>query len=221
MTVPIAADDRNHGKADGKTDGKRPTPDRVLRAAVEALATHGYAGTTARSIAAIGGFAPGVIYYYYADLDEMLAATAQYTSDEREKLYRPALHGVTSAMTLIERLRLLYADDLASGHIEAVQELVAAARPGTKLAAQMARQTKRWEAIAEQTLRTLLRGTPFARLVKVPVAARACVAYYLGMQTLTHLDGDAERPREAFDQAARLAAVFDKLPKLRRGRTAP
>jgi AcrR family transcriptional regulator len=198
------------------TQTRGEAPDRVLKAAVQALATHGYAGTTARSIAAIGGFAPGVIYYYFNDLDDVLVATAQYTSDEREKLYHPALLGVTSAVTLVRRLRKLYADDLESGHIEAVQELVAAARPGTKLAAQMARQTKRWEAFAEQVLRTMLRGTPFARLVKVPVAARACVSYYLGMQTLTHLDGDHERARAAFDQAARLAAVFDKLPRLGR-----
>jgi AcrR family transcriptional regulator len=196
------------------TQTRGEAPERVLRAAVQALATHGYAGTTARSIAAIGGFAPGVIYYYFADLDDVLVAAAQFTSDEREKLYRPALLGITSAVTLIQRLRALYADDLASGHIEAVQELVAAARPGTKLAAQMATQTKRWAEFAEQVLRTLLRGTPFAKLVRVPVVARACVAYYIGMQTLTHLDGDASRPRAAFDQAAKLAAVFDKLPRL-------
>jgi AcrR family transcriptional regulator len=205
-----------HNRAE-QTKGQ--APERVLKAAVQALATHGYAGTTARSIAAIGGFAPGVIYYYFADLDDVLVATAQYTSDAREKLYEPALRGVTSAVILVQRLRKLYSDDLESGHIEAVQELVAAARPGTKLATQMGRQTERWEALAEQVLRTLLRGTPFARLVKVRVAARACVSYYVGMQTLTHLDGDAERPMAAFDQAARLATVFDKLPRLPRART--
>ena len=194
------------------------TRDRVLRAAVQALATHGYAGTTARSIAAIGGFAPGVLYYHFADLDDVLVATAEFTSTQREERYRPALLGVTSAVTLIERLRVLYAEDAETGHIEAVQELVAAARPGTRLAAQMAAQTRRWEDLAEQVLRTLLRGSPLSRLVKVPVAARAAVSYYVGLQTLTHLDGDNERPRAAFDQAARLAAAFDKLPRLGRSR---
>jgi hypothetical protein len=54
-----------------------------------------------------------------------------------------------------------------------------------------------------------------AQLVEVPVAARAAVAYYLGMQTLTHLDQDASRSDAAFAQAERLAAVFDKLPRFR------
>ncbi len=191
-------------------------PDRVLRAAVQALATHGYAGTTARSIAAIGGFAPGVIYYYFTDLDAVHAATLEHTSREREARYRASLSGVTSAVTLVARMRSLYQEDTDSGHIEAIQELISAARPGTPLAAQVAAQTQRWEALAEEVLRALLRGSPLARLVQPPVAARAAVSYYLGLQTLTYLDGDSQRPRAAFAQAARLAAAYDKLPRLRR-----
>jgi AcrR family transcriptional regulator len=192
--------------------------ERILRAAVLALATHGYAGTTARSIAALGGFAPGVIYYHFTDLDEVFLATAAYTSGEREARYRETVVGVTNAVELVSRLRELYADDVACGHVEAVQELVAAARPGSRLAEAVADQTRRWQALAEQVLRGLLRGKPLARLVNVPVVARAAVAYYLGMQTLTHLDGDTSRPQAAFAQAAKLAAAFDKLPRVSRRR---
>lgn len=195
---------------------KGEAPDRVLRAAVQALATHGYSGTTARSIAAIGGFAPGVIYYYFADLDAVHAAALEHTSREREARYRASVSGVTSAVTLVQRLRSLYQEDTDSGHIEAIQELISAARPGTPLAAEVAAQTQRWEALAEEVLRALLRGSPLARLVQPPVAARAAVSYYLGLQTLTYLDGDSQRPRAAFAQAARLAAAYDKLPRLRR-----
>jgi AcrR family transcriptional regulator len=190
--------------------------ERILRAAVLALATHGYAGTTARSIAALGGFAPGVIYF--TDLDEVFLTTAAYTSGEREVRYRETVVGVTGAVELVSRLRELYAEDVASGHVEAVQELVAAARPGSQLAEALADQTRRWEALAEEVLRGLLREKPLARLVNVPVVARAAVAYYLGMQTLTHLDGDTRRPQAAFAQAAKLAAAFDKLPRVNRRR---
>jgi AcrR family transcriptional regulator len=195
--------------------------ERILRAAVLALATHGYAGTTARSIAALGGFAPGVIYYHFTDLDEVFVATAAYTSEQREARYRAGITGVTKAVELVGRMRELYAEDAGSGHIEAVQELVAAARPGSALAAAMAEQTRRWEALAEEVLRVLLRGKPLARLVNIPTAARAAVAYYLGMQTLTHIDGDSTRPQAAFAQAGRLAAAFDKLPRLRRRTATP
>jgi AcrR family transcriptional regulator len=195
------------------------TRDRILQATVRALVTHGYAGTTARSIAAIGGSAPGVLYYHFADLDDVLRAAVAYSSDVREERYRATVLGVTSAVELVSLLRRLYGEDAESGHIEAVQELVAAARPGSPLAEAIAAQTRRWESLAEQVLRTLLRGKPLARLVNVPVAARAAVAYYLGMQTLTHIDRDASRPEAAFAQAARLAAAFDRIPRLRRRRT--
>jgi AcrR family transcriptional regulator len=192
------------------------TRDRILQAAIQSLVTHGYARTTARSIAALGGFAPGVLYYHFLDLDEVFQAAVSYASDVRLARYQDTVVGVTSAASLVAFLRGLYAEDAASGHIEAVQELVAAARPGSPLAAAIAAQTRRWEALAEQVLRTLLRGKPLARLVNVPVAARAGVAYYLGMQTLTHIDRDDSRPEAAFAQAARLAVAFDRLPRLRR-----
>jgi AcrR family transcriptional regulator len=38
------------------------TREKILRATVRTLATEGFGGTTARSIARTGGFAPGVIY---------------------------------------------------------------------------------------------------------------------------------------------------------------
>jgi AcrR family transcriptional regulator len=199
-----------------KAAAREATKDRILRATLRTLATNGFAGTTARTIATTGGFAPGVIYYYFTDLDELLLATSDYTSAERAERYRAEVLGVTSATQLVERLKALYAEDTESGHIEAVQELVAAARPGSALAMAISQQVRDWEALAEQVLRGLLRGTPLARLVNVPVVARAAVAQYLGMQTLTHLDRDSDRPTAAFAQAARLARAFDKLPRLKR-----
>jgi AcrR family transcriptional regulator len=201
------------------TTARDDARERILRATVRALAEHGYAGTTARSIAAIGGFAPGVIYYHFADLDTLLMEVAAHSSNSRAERYRSELAGVSSAVDLIDRLRQLFDEDVASGHVAAVQELISAARPESALARTLAAQTRQWEQIGEEILRTLLRGTALARLFKIPVAAQAAVAYYLGMQTLTHLDGDTRRPEAAFRQAARLATAFDRLPKIRRRTT--
>jgi AcrR family transcriptional regulator len=195
---------------------KPETREKVLRAAVQSLAADGFARTTARSIAGLGGFAPGVIYYYFADLDAVHVAAMEFTSRDREERYRSVIAGVTDARTLVARLRDLYREDAESGHIEAIQELISAARPGTPLAEAVASHTRRWEALAEEVLRALLRGSPLARLVQPPVVARAVIAYFLGLQTLTYLDGDGTRPEAAFAQAARLAAAYDKLPRVPR-----
>jgi AcrR family transcriptional regulator len=190
--------------------------ERLLRATIQALATDGFARTTARSIAARGGFAPGVIYYYFADLDALYVEAHGFTSREREARYREVLAGVPDAVTLVERLRELYREDAASGHIEAIQELISAARPGSPLAAAVAEHARRWETFAEEVVRSLLRGSPLARLVKAPVVARAAVSYYIGLQTVTYLDGDSSRPDDAFAQATKLAAAYDRLPRIRR-----
>ncbi|MCM2423557.1 TetR family transcriptional regulator [Streptomyces sp. RKAG293] len=192
------------------------TRGRVLDAALSCLVAHGFGGTTARAIAQAGGFAPGVIYYHFTDLDDLLVATLAHTCEARAKRYRAELSDVDRAGRAVEMLRTLYDEDTAVGHIAAVQEIYAGARPGSRLAAQLSLETRRWEELAEELLTTLLRGKPLASVVRVPVVASAAVAFYLGMETLTHLDGDRSRPAALFDQAARIAAVFDRIPRLRR-----
>ncbi|MFI9100150.1 TetR/AcrR family transcriptional regulator [Streptomyces fildesensis] len=192
------------------------TRGRVLDAALSCLVAHGFGGTTARAIAQAGGFAPGVIYYHFTDLDDLLVATLAHTCEARAKRYRAELSDVDRAGRAVEVLRTLYDEDTAVGHIAAVQEIYAGARPGSRLAAQLSLETRRWEELAEELLTALLRGKPLASVVRVPVVASAAVAFYLGMETLTHLDGDRSRPAALFDQAARIATVFDRIPRLRR-----
>lgn len=199
----------------GAQDG-RGTRDRVLEAALSCLVRHGHGGTTARAIAQVGGFAPGVIYYHFADLDDLLVAALERTSGDRIDRYRAELSGLDRAVPVVARLRELYDEDGGTGHIAAVQELYAGARPGTRLAAQLALETRKWEDLAEELLTVLLRGKPLASVVRIRVLAGAAVAFYLGMETLTHLDGDRSRPETLFAQGARLAALFDRVPRMRR-----
>jgi AcrR family transcriptional regulator len=188
--------------------------ERILNATIQTLCLRGYPGTTARAIASTGGFAPGVIYYYFADLDDLLVETASFTSERRMTRYREVLAGTKKAAQTVTRLRTLYDEDRLCGHIAAVQELVAGCRPGSKLAERIAKVTRDWELMAEEVLRELLRGLPFARMLSVPVLARSSVAFYLGMQTLSHVDGDEGRIEQTFAQALRLARVLDRLPRL-------
>ncbi len=187
------------------------TRGRILRAAVRTLADEGYARTTARAIARTGGFAPGVIYYHFADLDDLFVATVRFTSEARLERYRAETAGVTSAVELIRRLRRLYEEDGAEGHIAAVQELVAAATAASGLAVQIRAETARWQDFAEQVIAGFVAGTPFAALTPAREVARAAVAAYLGMEMLSHLDTDRTGPEALFDAAERAAVLFDAL----------
>jgi AcrR family transcriptional regulator len=185
------------------------TRERVLRATVRTLATQGYARTTARAIARVGGFAPGVIYYHFEDLDDLFVAALRYTSDARLARYRAEIEGRTGAVDLVRRLRALYAEDGAEGHIAAVQELVAAATSASKLAEQVRVLTAAWQDFAEEILGGFLTGTPLAALVPVREVATLAVATYLGVEMLSHLDANRTGPDALFDAAERAAVLFD------------
>jgi AcrR family transcriptional regulator len=179
--------------------------DRIVRAAVRTLANEGYAATTARSVARTGGFAPGVIYYHFDDLEDLLVAAAHYTGETRLARYREELSDITSAAVLLERLERLHAEDVADGHIAAVQELTAASSSSPKLAAGIRAQIEPWQDFAEQI------AGRFAELIPIPELARAAVALFLGMEMLSHLDTDRARSDAFFASAKQAAALFDLM----------
>jgi AcrR family transcriptional regulator len=185
------------------------TRQRILRAAVRNLATQGYARSTARAIAATGGFAPGAIYYHFGDLDALFVATARFSSDARLARYRAEADGITSAVELVRRLRVLHREDIAEGHVAAVQELIAAANKSAPLAEEVRALTTLWQDFAASIIHRLIDGTPLAAVIPVQEAAAAAVAAYLGVEMLSHLDANATTPDEMFDAAERVATLFD------------
>jgi len=181
--------------------------DRILRATVDTLAQQGYAGTTARAIALRGGFAPGVIYYHYTDLDDLFRQTMRFVSDGRMDRYREQVVGVTSAVELLERLRVLHDEDVASGHISAVQELIAGgSEPVTD---QIRTEVRRWQDLAEEVIGALVVQTPFAPFIPVRQAAEAVIAFYLGLEMLQQIDVDPSRTDTFFASAQQAAVFFD------------
>jgi AcrR family transcriptional regulator len=190
--------------------------ERILRATVQTLAAQGYAHTTARAIGRTGGFAAGVIYYHFGDLDDLFAATAQFTSQARLNRYRAQIEGVTSAVELLRRLRHLHVEDRAEGHIAAVQQLFAAATAPSaattpsRLVTQIRAEAATWQAFAEDIIRDMLAGTPLAAVVPARALAAAAVAAYLGLELLP-LDHSDTTPDTLFDAAEQAAGLLDAL----------
>jgi AcrR family transcriptional regulator len=189
--------------------GRSQTRGRVLEAAITTLATQGFSRTTARSVAAVGGFAPGVIYYHFDSLDDLFVAAARYTSTERLARYRERTGGVSGAVELLDRLRELYREDQSNGHVAAVQELVAAAASSPRLAEQVREQGELWQTTAEELIRGQLGGQPFEALVPVRELAAAAVGAYLGLEMLSHLNANRVTPEALFDAARPAAMMID------------
>jgi AcrR family transcriptional regulator len=189
--------------------GRSQTRERVLQAAVVTLATQGFSRTTARAVAAVGGFAPGVIYYHFESLDDLFVAAAQYTSTERLARYHERTVGVNSAVQLIDRLKELYREDQSSGHVAAVQELVAAAASSPALAEQVRQQSEQWQAMAEELIRGQVRGQVFEALVPVRELAAAAVGAYIGLDMLSRKHASRVTPEAFLDAALPAAAMID------------
>lgn len=187
------------------------TRDRVVQAALRTLAGDGFAATSARAIARRGGFAPGVIYYHFRDLDDLLLAALDRTSERRLARYREVLAEAEGAVDLLGRLRELYAEDLAEGHVAAVQELVAGAASSPRLGPAIVERLRPWLELTEEVARRFLAGTPLEAVVPAAEVAYAVVAMTMGLQTLTHLDRDRGRADSLLAAALPAAALFDAL----------
>ena len=103
------------------------TQDRVLAAAIETLKREGYAGTSAREIAKTGGFAQGVVFYYFSGMTELLVAALDATSRDRLARYEAAVADVGSLPELVAVASAVFREDLAAGHVKVLSELIAAA----------------------------------------------------------------------------------------------
>jgi AcrR family transcriptional regulator len=184
---------------------------RLIAATLETLERAGFAGATARAIAATGGFNQALIYYHFESLEELFAAALQAFSEQRIARYRAALAGLRGLTPLVETMTRLYEEDLHSGHLGAAQEIVAGSHSSEKLGQRVVELMEPWFAFAEEVVARLLDDSPFQELVPAKDLAYAFVALYFGVEMLARLDGDRGKARALFDSGARLARLVDGL----------
>ena len=191
------------GRPRGQTRG------RVVEAALEALKTRGYAGASTRAIAAVGGFQPGLIFYYFETLDDLLVEALAQSSNERLERYGAAVAEADSIERLLEVLADIYRDDVESGHIRVVSELVGASVTNAELAPRVVALMQPWVELAESTVERALEGSPLRGVASPRELALAAVTFYLGANLLTHLVPERAGVTGLLDAARRLAPLLD------------
>lgn len=182
---------------------------RIVAAALRTLEESGYAGATARAIAATGGFNQALIYYHFESIEELLLAALKEFSERRLARYRKALEGVTELTPLVRMMTRLYEEDAKSGELAAAQEVVTGSVISPELRQRVMTLMDPWFAFAEEVVRRLLVGTVFEELVPARELAYAFVALYFGVETLARFDNDRARANALFESGARLAPLAD------------
>jgi AcrR family transcriptional regulator len=192
-----------------------PTRQALVDAAIESLRFDGYAGASARAIAARAGSNQSLVFYHFGSVAELLLAALDEVSDRRFRRYTAAVAGIESPARLVAAATEIFREDLDEGYVTVLVEMIAGAASSPELGQQVARRIAPWRAFAHDAIEATISATPLASLVPVGDAAYAVVALYLGMEMLSHLDGDRTPALSLFDQAARFAASFagDAVPE--------
>ncbi|TMC31184.1 MAG: TetR family transcriptional regulator [Chloroflexi bacterium] len=187
------------------------TRERLVRAALKTLTQEGFVGTTARAIARTGKLNQALIFYHFGSVDRLLLAALDATSQDRLNRYRAGLAQISRLSDLVEAMARLYKEDVLSGHITAVQEMVAAGSSVPALRKEVLARMEPWIGFAKEVITRLTAGTVVDKLVPVDDLAFSAVALYFGIETITNLGGDRGRAETLFATGRRFAPLADAL----------
>ncbi|MDQ4149944.1 MAG: TetR/AcrR family transcriptional regulator [Actinomycetota bacterium] len=184
------------------------TKQRIVEAAFQTLKEEGFAGTSARAIARRGGFNQALIFYHFGTLNDLLLATLDKTSGERMSRYRDSMGKAHSVDEKIQTATRLYREDLSSGHITVISEMVAGSLARPDLGPEVVARMEPWIEFTEEVIRDLLEGSMFSGTIKPRTLAFAVVALYLGVDLLSHLDQDKSRAEALFEMAGGIGPLL-------------
>ena len=175
-----------------------------MEAALEALRTRGFAGSTSRAIADVGGFNPALTFYYFGSVHELLLTALDHASRERLERFAPAAAQAETLPELMALMRGIYEDDVESGFIRVATEMVAGAVAHPELGPRVVALMEPWTALAEDAFRRLLADTPFESLADPADLASAAVMLYLGANLFTQLVPERRAVESLLDAAGRV-----------------
>jgi AcrR family transcriptional regulator len=182
---------------------------RIVEAALRTLRSKGFAGASARAIAREGDFNQALIFYHHGSVRNLLLAVLDLISERRMSEYRTAFERAGSATELVALARSIHADDVEHGYITVLGEMVSGAAADPDLGKDVTARIEPWIEMVEQKITELLKGTPLTALASPGDLAFGLVAAYVGVDMLSHLQGEQSRAESLLELAARLSALAD------------
>jgi AcrR family transcriptional regulator len=184
------------------------TKSRIVEAATETLKREGFAGTSARAIAETGGFSQALIFYHFGTVNDLLLAVLDGTSAQRLARYRALVERAGDIKELIDAAAEIYREDLASGHIKVLAEMIAGSSTVPELGPEVAARVEPWTAFTRDVIARVQRSLPLTGFIPADELAFAVVSLYLGMELLTHLQGDRSTSERLFETARNLGSLL-------------
>jgi AcrR family transcriptional regulator len=193
------------------SDRSSATRRQLVDAAIETLKADGYVGASARAIAQRAGLNQGLIFYHFGSVANLLLAALDSVSEERLERYEADVSDVTSAIQLVEVAEGIFRNDLDAGYITVLVEMIAGASATPGLGPEVSARIRPWRAFAQSSVEASLGASPLGGVLPAPEVAHAVVALYLGLEMLSHLDGDPEPALALFARARQIAPLVEAL----------
>jgi hypothetical protein len=105
----------------------------------------------------------------------------------------------------------IFRSDLDAGYITVLVEMIAGASSTPDLGPDVAARIEPWREFARSTIESTLGESPLSGVVPAGDVAYAVVALYLGLEMLSHLDGDTQPALNLFAHAKQLASLFESM----------
>jgi AcrR family transcriptional regulator len=202
---------RSVAPAAGSGPARGDTRRTLVDAAVETLKTQGFARSSARAIARTAGCNQALVFYHFGSVNELLLAALDEVSAQRLRRYREAADEVTGPAELVAVAGRIFREDIDSGNVKVLVEMIAGATSEPGLAEQVVARLAPWREFARRTIEAGLGDTPLASVLPLHDVSYAVVALYLGLEMLSHLEGDRTPATTLFDHAATLAGLVQGL----------
>jgi AcrR family transcriptional regulator len=183
----------------------------LIDAAVETLRAEGYAGASARAIAERARSNQGLIFYHFGSVANLLLAALDSVSAERLEHYSAVVEQVGTPTDLIDAAMDIFRNDLDAGYITVLAEMIAGASSTPGLGTEVAARIGPWKQFAQATIERTLGDSPLGTVLPMQDVAHAVVALYLGLEMLSHLDGDRGPALALFAHGKQLAGLFEAM----------
>lgn len=184
---------------------------RIVDATIDTLRTEGIVGASARAIARTGGFNQALIYYHFGSIDEVMVAALAKMGADRKARYQAALDDVTTLPELAQLAATLHKEDTSAGNITVLTQILAGAAHDPDLGPRVFEQFEPWTAMVDESIRKVLKDSPFEEALPVEDLALAVSATFLGIELLTHLDPNPDREDALFRSIGLIAVLVDAV----------
>jgi AcrR family transcriptional regulator len=183
----------------------------LVDATIEILREEGFSGASARVISERAGLNQGLVFYHFGSVVNLLLAALDAVSEARMNKYRSVVAQVSSPAEIVNVATQIFRDDLDTGYVTVLVEMIAGASSTPGLGAEIAVRIGPWFTFAQEALNQTFGASPVSSLLPSADVAYMVVALYLGLEMLAHLDGDRDPALQLFAHIQQMVSLLGAL----------